>query len=151
MMALSLDRYLTIIRPQPVGKYRRHKHLVTAMAVFCYVLGFVVNIGQALQRKNSDNGECHEHWENKTNKMIYMITIIIITYIGPCTVIMLSHIALKGQLTSLSLSQRAMNGELPLPLPFIRHPTDLPIMFLGVTTHAEKKVLCFFIIFHISN
>lgn len=145
LMALSIERYVSVRCPQPVGKNKVRHYIIISTAVFCWLFGCSINIPWFLARPSLDaaNGyECIEIWSSEIWRLSFLFSHLLLVYTVPCIVVMVCHLGLREKLTSISLSSRAAKGEMPLPLPLLNLSSDLPFIVIGLTTRTDAKVSC---------
>lgn len=118
MMAISMDRYLTVKNYRPAGQVVRRRHFLTSAVVVTWMSAAILSIPNLIPKYP---------WR----KTLIMIVAIMVHIIPACAV-MISHIGVHAKLTALSLTARAKHGELPLPMPLLRRPTHV-IIVAGIT------------------
>lgn len=130
MMAISVDRYLTVKNYRPAGQVagRRRTILIITVAA-TWILGAILSTTSQILGK---------HPWRKT----LIVGRIVLVHILPACAVLISHLGVHSKLTALSLTARAKHGELPLPMPLLRRPTHV-IIVAGV---SKVRQLCFFFV-----
>lgn len=128
MMAISVDRYLTIKNHRPAGQVVRRRNLLNTAVAATWISAAILSGSQLIPK-------------NPWKKCIVLVRLTLV-HIIPAVATLISHIGVHAKLTALSLTARAKHGELPLPMPLLRRPTHV-IIVAGIS-----KVL---IIYFISN
>lgn len=118
MMAISVDRYLTVKNYRPANQVVKRRHFLTSAVVATWMSAAILATPSVIPKYP---------WR-KTVTMV----IAIIVYIVPALAVMISHVGVHAILTALSLTARAKHGELPLPMPLLRRPTHV-IIVAGMT------------------
>lgn len=126
MMAISVDRYLTVKNYRPAGQVVRRRHLLATASVIAWVLAAGLSSLQLVQRSP---------WRTSV-----LIVKAVLVHVLPICVVFASHLGVHSKLTALSLTARAQHGELPLPMPLLRRPTNV-IIVAGISTRIDNKVL----------
>lgn len=114
MMAISVDRYLTVKNYRPADQVLKRRYLLTGAVVAIWFLAALLATPSVLPQYP---------WR----KVVNMIVAVVVHIIPACAV-MISHIGVHAKLTALSLTARAKHGELPLPMPLLRKPTHVIIV-----------------------
>lgn len=126
MMAISVDRYLTVKNYRPAGQVVRRRHLLTSAVVATWMSAALLSTPSLIPK-------------NPWRKTL-TIVIVIVVHIVPACAVLISHLGVHAKLTALSLTARAKHGELPLPMPLLRRPTHVIIVAgiskVGLTTNS---------------
>lgn len=104
MMAISVDRYLT------VKNYRPERHVYRKYVLRISIIAWIFAAGLA----------CFQLGDNNPWRTFYLVATAVMVYILPICVVFSSHLLVHAKLTAYSLTARARRGELPLPMPLIK-------------------------------
>lgn len=126
MMAISVDRYLTVKNYRPAAQVVRRRHLLTTAVVATWMSAALLSIIPNLIPRNPF-------------RKTLTIVIVIIVHIMPACAVLISHLGVHAKLTALSLTARAKHGELPLPMPLLRRPTHV-IIVAGISKVDIPKI-----------
>ncbi|XP_031335415.1 C-X-C chemokine receptor type 2 [Photinus pyralis] len=126
MMAISVDRYLTVKNYRPAAQVVRRRHLLAFASVVAWILAALLSSLQLIQRNP---------W--RTSLLIIRA---VLAHVVPICVVFASHLGVHSKLTALSLTARAKHGELPLPMPLLRRPTNV-IIVAGIPSGIDNKAL----------
>lgn len=99
MMAISVDRYLTIKNHRPAGQVVRRRYVLTTAVGITWFCAAIFSCTQLIPRLA---------W-----KRAMTLTRVILVHIIPALVVLISHLGVHSKLTALSLTARAKHGELP--------------------------------------
>ena len=124
MMALSVDRYLTVKNYRPAGQVARRRYLLTTAVVVTWISAAILSVTQLISK---------HPWRKSL-----IVTHIILVYVMPACAVLISHLGVHAKLTALSLTARAKHGELPLPMPLLRRPTHV-IIVAGIPQVKQIK------------
>jgi hypothetical protein len=114
MMAVSVDRYLTVKNYRPAGQVARRRYLLTTAVVLTWITAAILSGTQLISK---------HPW-----KRSLIVAHVILVYVLPACAVLISHLGVHAKLTALSLTARAKHGELPLPMPLLRRPTHVIIV-----------------------
>lgn len=114
MMAISVDRYLTVKNYRPADQVLKRRHFLTGAVVAIWLLAALLSAPCVLPQYP---------WRKVVNLVVASVVHII-----PACAVLISHIGVHAKLTALSLTARAKHGELPLPMPLLRKPTHVIIV-----------------------
>ncbi|KAF5294479.1 hypothetical protein FQR65_LT01605 [Abscondita terminalis] len=126
MMAISVDRYLTVKNYRPAGQVVRRRHLLVTASIVAWILAAALSSLQLVQKNP---------WRTTV-----LIIRAVFAHVLPICVVFASHLGVHSKLTALSLTARAKHGELPLPMPLLRRPTNV-IIVAGIPTRMDNKSL----------
>lgn len=129
MMAISVDRYLTVKNYRPAGQVVHRRNLLVITSVITWILAAVMSSLLLVQG-------------NLWHTSILIVKAVLV-HILPICVVFASHLGVHSKLTALSLTARAKHGELPLPMPLLRRPTNV-IIVAGISTPMDNKVFLTF-------
>lgn len=118
MMAISVDRYLTVKNYRPAGQVARRRYLLTSAVVATWLSAAILSTTQFIPKYP---------WK----KSLLVIRVILV-HVMPACAVLVCHLGVHAKLTALSLTARAKHGELPLPMPLLRRPTHV-IIVAGLT------------------
>lgn len=125
MMAISVDRYLTVKNYRPAAQVVRRRHLLATVSVLAWVLAAAASCLHLIQKSS---------W-----RTIALIVRAIVVHLLPICAVLACHLGVHSKLTALSLTARAKHGELPLPMPLLRRPTNV-IIVAGIPSGMDNKV-----------
>ncbi|XP_018331568.1 uncharacterized protein LOC108741301 isoform X1 [Agrilus planipennis] len=123
MMALSVDRYFTVKNYRPARQVVQRRNLLLSAVIFTWVSSAAISSLQVFQKIS---------W-----KRVMVIAKIIVVHLIPACVVFASHLGVHAKLTALSLTARAKHGELPLPMPLLRRPTNV-IIVAGISNKPNE-------------
>lgn len=126
MMAISVDRYLTVKNYRPAGQVVRRRNFLASAVIATWMSAALLSAPNLIPR-------------NPWRKTMTIIVVIVVHIIPACAVL-ISHIGVHAKLTALSLTARAKHGELPLPMPLLRRPTHV-IIVAGISKVATDILL----------
>ncbi|XP_044256671.1 somatostatin receptor type 4 [Tribolium madens] len=125
MMAISVDRYLTIKSYRPAGQIARRRHLLNTAVIITWISAAILSGTQFI---------CKHPWRKSL-----VITHVLLVYVMPACAVLISHLGVHAKLTAISLTARAKHGELPLPMPLLRRPTHV-IIVAGISKHGRDRL-----------
>lgn len=125
MMAISIDRYLTVKNYRPAGQVVRRRPLLLSAVATTWISAAILSGLQFLQKN--------------TWKRTVLFIRIIFTHLLPAFTVLASHLGVHAKLTALSLTARAKHGELPLPMPLLRRPTHV-IIVAGISNRETQVI-----------
>lgn len=114
MMAISIDRYLTVKNYRPAGQVAGRRYLLTSAVVATWLSAAVLSTTQFIPKYP---------W-----KKSLLVARVILVHVMPACAVLVCHLGVHAKLTALSLTARAKHGELPLPMPLLRRPTHVIIV-----------------------
>lgn len=114
MMAVSVERYLTVRNYQPASRVSRRRHLLVSAVAATWMSAAALSTIQFISK---------HPWR----KSLILVRVVIV-HIIPALAVFISHCGVHAKLTALSLTARAKHGELPLPMPLLRRPTHVIIV-----------------------
>lgn len=114
MMAISMDRYLTVKNYRPAGQVVQRRQLLTTVVAATWMTAAIFSSHHLIPR-------------NPWRKSLIIVCVVVVHIVPACTVL-ISHLGVHAKLTALSLTARAKHGELPLPMPLLRRPTHVIIV-----------------------
>ncbi|KAK9889869.1 hypothetical protein WA026_008671 [Henosepilachna vigintioctopunctata] len=114
MMALSIDRYLTVKNYRPAGQVARRRNILTSAVILTWITAAFLSSPQL-------------YTKHPYQRTVDLIRVLLVHVIPACAVL-ISHLGVHSKLTALSLTARAKHGELPLPMPLLRRPTHVIIV-----------------------
>lgn len=118
MMAISIDRFLTVKNYRLVTSTKRKRTIFIIIIALIWTFACILSVPHLLPKYT---------W----TKTLHLVVTIFI-HVIPAIVVMGSHIGVHLSLTAVSLTARAQHGELPLPMPLLRRPTNV-IIVAGMT------------------
>lgn len=133
MMAISIDRYMTIKNYRPANQVAGRRPLLLSTVAVTWISAAILSSLQLIQRSS---------WE-KTLRLVR----IILVHIIPASAVLASHLGVHAKLTALSLTARAKHGELPLPMPLLRRPTHVIIIAGIPNRNMENDVSLILLVF----
>lgn len=142
LMLVSIDRYVTVKYPRPIGKYRHRRNIVTAATLSTWLISVLVTCPLLLVHRVPvrSGGRCVEIWISADLRSCYVLCRLVLFHVVPCIAVFACHVGVHAKLTALSLTARAAHGELPLPVPLLRRPTHVIIVAGIANTAADGKV-----------
>lgn len=84
-MMVSVDRYITVKYPRPVGKLQHRRHTVAAAAVGAWLLGILATCPILMVRRipPRSGGRCMEIWTSAEWKGCYIFCRLMLVHIVP--------------------------------------------------------------------
>lgn len=82
-----------------------------------------LNITQSIQLNI-----CSAYYKSNETQIIFILWYCTLVFIVPGIGVLLSYLGVRQKLCALSLTARAAHGELPLPMPLLRRPTNMIIV-----------------------
>ncbi|GLV43136.1 uncharacterized protein CBL_14185 [Carabus blaptoides fortunei] len=145
LMLVSIDRYVTVKYPRPVGKYRHRRNIVAAATLCAWLFGVLVTCPLLVVRRVPirSGGRCVEVWNSSDLRSCYVFCRLVLLHVVPCIAVFACHIGVHAKLTALSLTARAAHGELPLPVPLFQRPTHVIIVAGMANTAPDGKVMTY--------
>ena len=92
LVAMSIDRYIVIVHPfKP-----RITQKQTALTIFgIWVISFAIPLPTFLKSRviyhSNTSGQCLETWENNTGQYTYGLSLMVLHYFGPLTLLLFSY------------------------------------------------------------
>ncbi|XP_065166075.1 5-hydroxytryptamine receptor 7 isoform X2 [Atheta coriaria] len=125
MMAISMDRYLTVKNYRPATQVVRRRPLLLSVVAATWLSAAAFSGLQFVQRDN-------------TLRRTFLVMRVVCVHVVPACAVLASHLGVHAKLTALSLTARAKHGELPLPMPLLRRPTHV-IIVAGIPNRMEAE------------
>lgn len=116
MMAISVDRYLTVKNYRPAGQAASRRHLLAVAVAATWVTAALLAAPAPLLPAGAP-------WRGPLS-----VAVAFVVHVVPALAVLVSHLGVHAKLTALSLTARAKHGELPLPMPLLRRPTHVIIV-----------------------
>ncbi|CAH0561909.1 unnamed protein product [Brassicogethes aeneus] len=114
MMALSINRYLTLKNFKPTNNEAKRKLLTTVLLAIIWVSAFVLACIDLIQEEDLRPG--------------FQLLNVVVGYVIPICVVLSCYLLVYFKLTTLSLRARASCGEVPLPIPMFRQRDNFIII-----------------------
>ncbi|RZC42057.1 galanin receptor type 3 [Asbolus verrucosus] len=125
MMAISVDRYLTVKNYRPAGQVARRRHLLTTAVAATWISAAILSGTQLISK---------HPWRKS-----FLVARVMLVHVMPACAVLVSHLGVHSKLTALSLTARAKHGELPLPMPLLRRPTHV-IIVAGISKQGRDRL-----------
>ncbi|XP_050746222.1 uncharacterized protein LOC108021868 isoform X3 [Drosophila biarmipes] len=142
---LSLDRYATVKHPR-LAQLRQRRYLHVSLALFSWLASAAIStpflfaykiIAKSMVVKDDMAASstpspvsvsCTSDLGASAMFMSFIIFHTISVFVLPGVGVLLNHYGVRRKLCALSLTARAAHGELPLPIPILRHQTQMVIV-----------------------